>query len=138
MRRASDGFSFVETLAAVALVGLLAMTGVGLVTSLTQVAVKDSLSDTAWDGHLMALRHLRADAGRSDMAIVSGGRLLVRPGGTAAWCVRNGSLFEVPDEGGETCDPSAIRVRRLGHASVIEMDLAQYGRVIVLVGGGEP
>lgn len=138
MRRASDGFSFVEMLAAVTLVGLLAMTGVGLVTSLAHVAVKDRSSDTASDGPLMALRHLRADAGRSDMAIVSGGRLLLRPGGTPAWCVRNGSLFEVPEEGGETCDASAVRVRRLAHASVIELDLALYGRVIVLVGGGAP
>ena len=138
MKRASDGFSLVEMLAAVALVGLLAMTGAGLVTSLAHVADKDRLSETAWDGHLMALRRLRADAARSDAAIVSGGRLLLPSGGTPAWCVRNGSLFEVSEAGGETCDAKAIRVRRLDRASVIELDLVQYGRVIVLIGGGEP
>lgn len=143
------GFSLVEMLATVALVGLLAMTGVGLVASLTRVSDEDGRATAISEQRLNAIRRLRAEASRSRRATVQDGRLQLSSnepssqGGewvypVTEWCVRDGVLGKVPVGSTQPRDAGAIRVRILADAGLIELNLADYGAVVVRFGGGEP
>lgn len=143
------GFSLLEMLASVALVGLLAMTGLGLVASLTRVAAEDGRATTISEQRLSAIRRLRADASRSIRATVQDGHLQLWSNEASSqgaewvheasqWCVRDGVLGRIPTGSTTPCDAAAIRVRMLADAGVVELNLADYGPVVVRLGGGEP
>ena len=148
-RKRAAGFTLVEMLASVALVGLLAMTGVGLVASLTRVADEDVRASAISERRITDIRRLRAEVSRSIKATMQDGHLQlwsnepsVQVAGWAylasEWCVRDGVLAKVAVGSTQPCDPAAIRVRMLSHANVVELNLADYGSVVMRFGGGEP
>ena len=138
-KTSSKGYSLVELLAAVMLLGLLALTATGLTTILAHAVKDDELQADFLERRLHAVRRLRAEAARADDAYVFGGRLeLMGPESMGRWGVRQGTLMRLAPSDLGPCDVDGISLERAANGRLVVIDALPWGRVVVRVGGSNP
>jgi prepilin-type N-terminal cleavage/methylation domain-containing protein len=132
----SSGYSLIELLAAVMLLGLLAMTATGLTTILAHAVKDDELQADALEQRLHAVRRLRAEAAHAHDAHVFGGRLeLMGPKSMVRWGVRQGALLRLAQSDLGPCDVEGIRIQPGTNGRLVVIDAVPWGRVVVRIGG---
>jgi prepilin-type N-terminal cleavage/methylation domain-containing protein len=133
--RGARGFSLVELLATLALIGLLAGTALGLTTILAHAVTEDEVRAEQLASSVFNVRSFRADASRADQAFLHDNRVTLVGEGTVQWAVRGGKLRRVAPTDPRPGDRGSMRLDSSSNGTLVIVELSPYGRIVARVGG---
>lgn len=132
--RRESGFTLIELLVATALVGLVAVSCLGLASQAEGEARRAEIEQAAFERRAFAVMRLRAAVARASSASMSPRAVILQgPSGRSAWCVQDDA--PILAEAASACETGSLRVESRGRGTLVVLATSR-GVERMLVGGG--